>query len=140
MKKNENGIYILISTIILCSFGYYVVNKISFDKTINRVETSVSVKDDGISYGVDNIYDAVVVIQSYKDDKYLGLGSGVIYSKDGYIMTNHHVVEGANNFKISFMNGKIISAFLIGSDEYGDIAVLKIEKNEVGKIARIEAY
>ena len=138
MKKNGNGIYILISTIILCSFGYYVINNLNLNnELINKVETSVNVTDEGISYGVDNIYDAVVVIQSYNDDKYIGLGSGFIYSKDGYVMTNHHVVNGGNSFKLSFMNGKTITAFLIGSDEYADIAVLKIDENEVGKIARI---
>ena len=138
MKKNGNGIYILISTIILCSFGFYAVNKLelpSYD--INRIETSVSVSDDGISYGVDNIYDAVVVIQNYNGNKYLGLGSGFIYSKEGYIMTNHHVVDEGNTFKVSLMNGKIVDANLIGSDEYADIAILKIDEKEVGKIARI---
>lgn len=138
MKKNGNGIYVLISTIILCSFGYYAVNKLSLNnETMNRIETSVSVTDEGISYGVDNVYDAVVVIQNYNGNKYVGLGSGFIYSKDGYIMTNHHVVNGGNSFKVSFMNGKTIDAKLIGSDEYADIAVLKIESSEVGKIARI---
>lgn len=138
MKKNGNGIYILISTIILCSFGYYAVNKLTLnDETINRVETSVSVTDEGISYGVDNIYDAVVVIQNYNGSKYLGLGSGFIYTKDGYIMTNHHVVDGGNSFKVLFMSGKNVDAKLVGSDEYADIAILKIDENEVGKIARI---
>ena len=138
MKKNGNGIYILVSTIILCSFGYYAVNKLDFNnEPINRIETSVSVSDVGISSGVDNFYDAVVVIQNYNGEKYLGLGSGFIYTKDGYIMSNHHVVDGGNNFKVSFMSGKTVDAKLIGSDEYADIAVLKINENEVGKIARI---
>ena len=138
MKKNGNGINKLISTIILCSFGYYVINNLNLNnELINKVETSVNVTDEGISYGVDNIYDAFVSVNVVKEDQVLGAGSGFVISKDGYILTNHHVVNGGNSFKLSFMNGKTITAFLIGSDEYADIAVLKIDENEVGKIARI---
>lgn len=59
------------------------------------------------------------------------LGSGFLISADGYIVTNHHVVEGADSIKVSFdgEDGKEVSyrAELIGSDQITDLAVLKIE-------------
>lgn len=55
-----------------------------------------------------------------------GAGSGVIIKEDGYIMTNHHVIEGSNKIKVRLANGKDYPAKLIGSDELTDIAIIKI--------------
>jgi Do/DeqQ family serine protease len=54
-------------------------------------------------------------------------GSGVIVSEDGYILTNRHVVEGVNRIVVALWNNQRFEAKLIGSDEFTDIAVLKIE-------------
>jgi Do/DeqQ family serine protease len=54
------------------------------------------------------------------------LGSGVIVSADGYILTNHHVVDGAENIKIDMNDGQTFEAKLIGSDPPSDLALLKI--------------
>lgn len=54
------------------------------------------------------------------------LGSGVIVSADGYILTNHHVVDGAENIKIDMNDGRTFEAKLIGSDPPSDLALLKI--------------
>ncbi len=56
-----------------------------------------------------------------------GAGSGVIISEDGYIVTNHHVIDGAKTINVILNNGKSYAATLIGTDEQTDIAVLKIE-------------
>jgi Do/DeqQ family serine protease len=55
------------------------------------------------------------------------MGSGVIISDDGYIVTNNHVVNGASKISVTLNNNKSYSAKLIGADEGTDIAVLKIE-------------
>ena len=55
-----------------------------------------------------------------------GLGSGVIVSSDGYILTNNHVVEGADEIEISLTDGRRTSATIIGTDPESDLAVLKI--------------
>ena len=59
-----------------------------------------------------------------------GAGSGVIISKDGYIITNHHVVENARSITVTLSNGTSCKATLVGSDSDTDIAVLSIAASE----------
>ena len=54
------------------------------------------------------------------------LGSGVIISNDGYVVTNFHVIEAAEEIEITTYNGKKFDASLIGADPETDLAVLKI--------------
>ncbi len=56
-----------------------------------------------------------------------GLGSGVIVSEDGYILTNNHVVDGAQEIKVSTSDGAEYTAKLIGTDPPTDVAIIKIE-------------
>lgn len=56
-----------------------------------------------------------------------GLGSGVIVAADGYIVTNNHVVEGADTVKVSLQDGREFTAKVVGADADSDVAVLKIE-------------
>jgi Do/DeqQ family serine protease len=54
------------------------------------------------------------------------LGSGVIVSADGYILTNHHVIDGAQAIKVDLNDGRTLDAKLIGSDPPSDLALLKV--------------
>lgn len=56
-----------------------------------------------------------------------GAGSGVILSADGYIVTNHHVIDGARSITVILSDGKIYPATLVGTDDATDVAVIKIE-------------
>lgn len=56
-----------------------------------------------------------------------GAGSGVVYSEDGYILTNNHVIEGASTINVTMNNGKTYEASLVAADSQSDIAVLKID-------------
>lgn len=58
------------------------------------------------------------------------VGSGVIISSEGYILTCHHVVDGASAVNVTLRNNKTYSATLVGSDEISDLAVLKISAGE----------
>ncbi|MDO8544916.1 MAG: Do family serine endopeptidase [Opitutaceae bacterium] len=60
-----------------------------------------------------------------------GLGSGVIVSPDGYILTNNHVIEGADELKISLADGRDFIAKVVGSDPKTDIAVVRIEADQL---------
>jgi S1-C subfamily serine protease len=55
-----------------------------------------------------------------------GVGSGVIVSADGYILTNHHVIDGAEGIKVDLSDGRTLDAKVVGSDKPSDLAVLKI--------------
>ncbi len=58
------------------------------------------------------------------------LGSGFVVSEDGYIVTNNHVIEGADEITIEFFSGKELDATLVGTDPNTDIALLKVEADE----------
>jgi len=58
-----------------------------------------------------------------------GLGSGVVVSADGYILTNYHVVEAADKIEVALNNGQKFKAKVIGADPESDIAVLKIDSD-----------
>jgi len=64
--------------------------------------------------------------QSGTDEVALGAGSGWIYSADGYIVTNAHVVSGADSFTVRFHDGTEAEAELVGTDVFQDVAVLKL--------------
>jgi len=60
-----------------------------------------------------------------------GLGSGVIITKDGYILTNHHVIDGAEEIRVEMTNNRGYDAKVIGGDPRSDLAVLKIDANDL---------
>jgi len=60
-----------------------------------------------------------------------GLGSGVIVTKDGYILTNNHVVDGANAVKVTLQDGREFTATVIGRDPKSDVAVVKIDAQDL---------
>ena len=100
----------------------------------------VIVENKGISSAVKKVYDAVVMIENYKAGNLQGSGSGFVYRTDkeyGYIMTNQHVVDGSNSLKVRLTNEKVIDAKLLGSDEYLDIAIIRIPVKEVISVAEI---
>ena len=93
----------------------------------------VTITDTGISYAVDKVYDSVIVVSTYKDNTLSGTGSGFIYKVDDnntYIITNHHVIDNGNNYKITYTDGEVLDGILVGSDEYSDIAVLKVDTRD----------
>jgi Do/DeqQ family serine protease len=59
------------------------------------------------------------------------LGSGVIVSQDGYILTNHHVVDGAEQIKVDLSDNRTVDAKLVGSDAPSDLAVLKVDASSL---------
>lgn len=60
-----------------------------------------------------------------------GSGSGIIISEDGYIVTNHHVIDSADSVMIKLFNGETYDAKLVGSDSQADLAVLKIKAKDL---------
>lgn len=66
------------------------------------------------------------------DEPYEGVGSGVIFTDDGYIITNDHVVSNngrpSDSIEVTFATGEVVPATIVGRDSYTDIAVIKVDK------------
>ena len=116
------------------------VNNLSIDDNTSSSETKVVVENNGISAAVERVYDAVVMVSNYQNNKLAGTGSGFVYKTDkeyGYIMTNYHVVSNNTSLKITFSNDKTVEAKMLGGDEYLDIAVVRVPVSNVIKKAQI---
>ena len=114
-------------------------------RTIATESVSVDVETD-ITKAVEKAADAVVGITNIQatsfwgngEEQEAGTGSGVIYKKEGgkaFVVTNHHVIEGANTIEITLANGTKIPARLRGSDIWTDLAVLEVDGSEINTIA-----
>jgi S1-C subfamily serine protease len=91
----------------------------------NRIEILDAVNQTGLmpwSTIYDQLKDSVVLIETN-----LGLGSGFVYDIEGHIVTNHHVIEDADTIQVTFLDGNITSANVVGMDIYSDIAVIKVD-------------
>ena len=97
---------------------------VAAEKTIHSV---VHVKNTTISKGYTSFEDLFMGRPSQRAQ--VGTGSGVIISPDGYIITNNHVIEGAQSIAITMNDNKTFEAQLVGTDPTTDIALLKIDTN-----------
>lgn len=87
--------------------------------------------------GITNIQTVQEFWTATKSTQEAGTGSGVIYKKEGnkaYIVTNHHVVEGAEQLDVSFDDGTKVEGKLIGSDLWTDLAIVEIDSKHVDKV------
>ncbi len=108
-------------------------------KTINATNVNLA-KATGSELSIQEIIakneDSVVAIEteSVSTDSWLrqyvtqGAGSGVVYSEDGYIITNNHVISGASNITVTLHDGTELEATLVATDEQTDVAVIKVDK------------
>ena len=142
MKKNN--VILLVAIILSLALGaagmYYYVNTYGATTIINKSEKEVTVTDTGIADAVEKVYDSVVIVEVYKNNKLYGTGSGFIFEKDNnkyYVMTNNHVVSEGNSVKIILTNGETYETTLIGSDQYLDVAVISFESNNELSVAQI---
>ena len=114
---------------------------------INSVQYSSNVGSPDLTFAAKKSINAVVHVKNtsivnesdswalqffYGDEsrKRVGTGSGVIISPDGYIITNHHVIENSSEVIVTTNDNKEYEAIIVGSDEVTDVAVLKIDSNE----------
>ena len=70
-----------------------------------------------------------------QNEPQVGLGSGVIVSSDGYLITNNHVIDGADDIEVMLTDGRQARAKLVGTDPESDVAVLKIALDRLPAIA-----
>lgn len=141
-EQRKKIVYYLIAFFVGCLAMYAVVYffPTSITESITKVEKDVTVTETGIADAVEKVYDAVVVVSTYKNETYTASGTGFIYKKDGnkyYILTNHHVIDGGNKVTVTFTNGTILETTVVGSDQYADIAVLSLESKDELTVASL---
>ncbi len=99
------------------------------DTTMTAIEVASAVKD--------SVVEITTTTTSSRGVIAAGAGSGVIIHADGIIVTNNHVIDGVSTIYVRLTNGHTYQAYLRGTDEEGDIAVLKIEPHEELTVARL---
>ncbi|MGS2724192.1 S1C family serine protease [Porticoccus sp. GXU_MW_L64] len=87
----------------------------------------------------DPILSRLVNARTPRTREAIGLGSGVIFSRDGHILTNLHVVSGADQINIQLHDGRTSVAEVVGSDKATDLAVLKVDLDELTPIETVNS-
>lgn len=145
-RENKNSNWFVIVVVVICvmaiggAITYGFMTSLPGTTIINKQEKEVTVTENGIADAVEKVYDAVVIVATYKTDKLTSTGTGFIYKKDGdkyNIITNYHVIAGGDSVKISLTNGDTINATLVGGNQYDDIAVLAINSKKELTTAKI---
>ena len=154
-KESKKGYFFsgLIGAIIgalLFSIVYPRVASENLEGTSNsgsvaKVQQSVSLDvDTAVTGAYDIAADAVVGITNIQEASIFstsgeaGTGSGVVYKKDNgkaFIVTNHHVIDGASTIEVTLADGTKQNAKLLGSDVWTDLAVLEVEATDISTIA-----
>ena len=97
----------------------------------NTVHAVVNVKTETERSGYRNpLYEFFYGDQAPQQQPVVGIGSGVIISPDGYIVTNNHVIEGSNTISVTLNDNRQFDAKLVGTDPSTDIALLKIDSDK----------
>ena len=78
-----------------------------------------------------NVIDSVVSITAASADGSTSTGTGVVFSDDGYLVTNCHVISGADTVTALFTDGRELDASIVGQDRMTDLAVLKVEATDL---------
>jgi 2-alkenal reductase len=94
---------------------------------VQVVYQEAALADSSLEATLTNLYEMANPAVVYIIVQSVGSGSGFVYSADGYIVTNNHVVHGGRSYEIVFSNGERAYADLVGADFDSDLAVLKVE-------------
>lgn len=124
---------------LLVFFGGLIVGYISRDYRTAIAQTNSLSNEEAIYINIaEKVGPSVVNISTVSIVQYFfqpiptqGAGSGVIISRDGYIITNNHVIEGAKSIKVTLGDGQTLDGRLVGRDPFTDIAVIKVNANNL---------
>lgn len=141
--KNKKQLIIIITSLLLGAvlmFAILYFFPLNKSNTITKLEKEVTITDEGISEAVDKLYNAVVVVEAYKNNQKVSSGSGFVYKKGdtlAYIVTNTHVIEEADKVYVTFSDGTRKEVSVVGKEAYSDIAVLSLAAKNVLAVAEI---
>jgi len=139
-EKIINVVVILVVLVIGVLGTLYFVNN-DKDVITTGSQKNITIKEsDSINAAIQKVYNGVVLVEAYSNNRKSSSGSGFVYKKDskyGYIMTNNHVVQNAGSVKVTMMNGEETEAEFLGGDSYSDVAVLRIAADKVDDVVTI---
>lgn len=130
---------VILSLFIGISGTLLVVYYIPNDEGEKVVQEITITESDTIAPAVNKVYDSVVTVLNY-GNQLQATGTGFVYKTDdkyGYILTNNHVISGAKKIEVTNTENVTIEATLLGSDEYADLAVLRVDKSFVLQVATL---
>ena len=138
--KFSMGLVVFVSFVLGGLAMYYfntnnqpvVVNPSTGESVCKSCNSTVIVENGSLSAAVEKVSSSAVMIRNYKGTKLNGTGSGFVYKVDDkytYIMTNHHVIDEGTKWTVINSLDEEIEGIVLGSDEYLDLAVIRIEKN-----------
>lgn len=154
-RRRFNGNIAAMVICTLCSgfigsgLTYYALkNNLTQTKTVTLNPPSYSTDNEALTAteAYNKVAPAVVVVstktltQGYfmQTQEVEGIGSGFIINEDGYILTNYHVISGANEINVTLSNDQVVTAQVVNYDENQDIAMLKIMDENVEIPATVE--
>ena len=115
---------------------YYIPSNDDGQKVVQEVTITES---DTIAPAVNKVYDSVVTVLNY-GNQLQATGTGFVYKTDDkycYILTNNHVISGSKKIEVTNTENVTVEATLLGSDEYADLAVLRVDKSFVIQVATL---
>ena len=124
----------IIGTILVIKFIPTNINSINETRNVSITENNT------IKEAINEVYNSVVLIENYKRNIKAGTGTGFVYKKDdklGYIITNYHVINGAESVKVKYIDDKAVDAKVLGGDEYSDLAILSVDADSVLQVAKL---
>lgn len=131
----------VVGSAMMLAFVLIINDKVLVQKvTSENVKTTTVEEVSDLKTAINNVYEAAVYIEVTGDRGISSSGSGFVYKSDdknGYILTNYHVIEGGKKFVVTFTNGEEVEASLVSGDEYYDIAVLKVKKDKIVKVSTL---
>ena len=145
MKNKIIYVLIIIGCMGLSMYGTIFIMDYKLDHNkCNCENTSIKnvsvVEENTLKSSIDKVYDSVVYVGTYYRSDLAGSGTGFVYKTDdeyGYVLTNHHVISGNYSVKVTNNDGQTVDATVLGSDEFADIAVLRIPVDAVIGVASI---
>lgn len=141
-NKLRNYVIVLVA-FFLGALGMFALVKYyptTVTQNITKTIKDVTVTETGIADAVEKVYDSVVTVETYKNNKLYATGTGFVYKNEngkGYILTNHHVIESGSEIHVVFTNQTSVKAEVVGSDKYADIAVLNVASENIQAVAEI---
>ena len=114
------------------SLGYTLNQIDTLEEELSQNQQTVTINNgsgESLTELFNQVEESVVAIDAFEDRE--GQGSGFVYREDGYIVTNYHVVGNSETVEVTFTDGLTENAEVLGTDLYTDLAVLKVDRDDL---------